>query len=278
MKVTRFLLRDVTTKGEIFHLDRKKISSHETMPVHTHDYAEMIWVEDGNGTHLINEEEVPLQTGDFIMLRSEDEHAFLAGKQGLTIMLIGIAPKTVQYFRKRYFSNSADFFWKKGPLPYHITLDDNTLRDITHMAEKLRQYQHSPLHLDSFLLSVFKLLLPVAYQPHAPTIPAWLNNAVRQFPLRPDIFRLGAQGFASLCGRNTDYVNRTVRKYYNKTLSALVTELRMQFAARQLAVTNIPIKSICHDCGFNNLAHFYKQFQRVYQQTPSQYRIHQQRS
>lgn len=277
MKVTKFLLRHFTTKGEIFHLARVKIFSRDDISLHSHDYAEIFWIEHGSGTHLINGEKVPLNTGDIVMMRPEDQHTFASNRQGITIMNLAFPLKTLQYFRKRYFSETEDFFWKKGPLPYQATLDVTVLRTVTHLAEKIWKHQSSPIHLDSFLLSVFKLLLPTETQPDNQDIPAWLNNAIQQFPAQPDLFRLGARGFASICGRNIDYVNRTVKKCNNKTLSALVAELRMQFAARQLAITNAPIKSICHDCGFNNLGHFYKQFQNIYQQTPSQYREQHQR-
>jgi AraC family cel operon transcriptional repressor len=46
----------------------------------------------------------------------------------------------------------------------------------------------------------------------------------------------------------------------------------MNFAAKQLVITNVPIKTICSDCGFNSLAHFYKTFKKVYHSTPSDFR------
>lgn len=277
MKVTKFLLRHFITRGEIFHLARVKIFSRDDISLHNHDYAEIFWIEHGSGTHLINGKKVPLNTGDLVMIRAEDQHTFASNRQGITMMNLAISLKTVQYFRKRYFSGTDDFFWKKGSLPYQVALDVNMLRSVTHQAEKIWKHQHSAIHLDSFLLSLFRLLLPDEQQADNQDVPAWLNNAVQQFPVQSDLFRLGARGFASVCGRNIDHVNRTVKKCYNKTLSSLVAELRMQFAARQLAATNAPIKSICHDCGFNNLGHFYKQFQTIYKQTPSQYRDQHQR-
>ncbi|MCF6404436.1 helix-turn-helix transcriptional regulator [Chitinophaga filiformis] len=277
MKVTKFQLRHFITKGEIFHLARVKILSRDDISLHNHDYAEIFWIEHGGGTHLINGKKVPLNAGDLVMIRAEDQHTFASSRQGITMMNLAFPLKTVQYFRKRYFTGVDDFFWKKGSLPYQTNLDVNMLRNVSHQAEKIWKHQSSSIHLDSFLLLLFRLLLPNENQADNQGVPAWLNNAVQQFPVQPDLFRLGARGFASICGRNMDHVNRTVRKCYNKTLSALVAELRMQFAARQLAITNAPIKSICHDCGFNNLGHFYKQFQGMYKQTPSQYRDQHQR-
>ena len=46
----------------------------------------------------------------------------------------------------------------------------------------------------------------------------------------------------------------------------------MRYAITQLAITNMPIKQICSNCGFRNLGHFYKTFRAVYHQTPREYR------
>lgn len=79
-------------------------------------------------------------------------------------------------------------------------------------------------------------------------------------------------GFVDLCDRNIDHVNRIVRIHFYKTLTELVNEFRMRYAITQLAITNMPIKQICSNCGFRNLGHFYKTFRAVYHQTPREYR------
>lgn len=102
-------------------------------------------------------------------------------------------------------------------------------------------------------------------------LPLWLFNAIRKYN-NPEQFARGVAGFVALCERNTDHVNRVVRLHFYKTLTDLINEFRMRYAVTQLAITSMPIKEICSNCGFRNLGHFYKTFRQIYHQTPSEYR------
>jgi len=265
----KFLLRHFITKNEVFHLARVKFYSRDDLSLHNHDFAEIFWVESGSGTHLINGRKIPLIPGDLVMIRPDDQHTFTAGRQGITIMNLAFSKKTLQHLRKRYFNGTTPWFRTNSLMPFQANLGIPVIKSLSQQASQMWKYQSSFVHLDSFLLSVFKLLI---IPEEVADSPAWLNNAVQHFIADSVLFREGARGFATLCGRHIDYVNRTVHKYYNKTLSGLVNDLRMDFAGRQLSITNVPIKSICSDCGFNNIGHFYKVFFERYHLTPLQYR------
>jgi methylphosphotriester-DNA--protein-cysteine methyltransferase len=132
-------------------------------------------------------------------------------------------------------------------------------------------YPRTNLQLDSLLLFIFRLISIDLKAGINTDMPLWLSKAIREYKT-PDHFREGSRGFVGLCERNIDYVNRTIQKHLGKSLTALVNEIKMHFAATQLAITNTPIKSICNDCGFKNVGHFYKTFQSYYGLTPSAYR------
>lgn len=46
----------------------------------------------------------------------------------------------------------------------------------------------------------------------------------------------------------------------------------MRYASTQLSLTTMPIKTIARNCGYANLGHFYKIFEKQYGCTPKQYR------
>lgn len=273
MKVRRFLLKHFISNNEVFHLARVKIHSRQDLSLHNHDYAEIFWVEAGSGTHLINGQKIALKPGHLVMMRPDDHHTFTGSKQGLTLMNLAFSLHTLSYLHDRYFEGSHQYFWSQNFLPWQTTLDMAQIKTISQNAERVWKFQQSPLYLDSLLLLIFRLVdgsesISGEQDQHAP---AWLTHAIQDF-FTNELFSQGPRGFAERCGRNIDHVNRMVRKYYDKTLSDLVTSLRMNFAAKQLSITNVPIKTICSDCGFNNLGHFYKTFREIYHVTPSQYR------
>jgi hypothetical protein len=270
MKVKRFLLKNFLKSDEKFFIARAKIHSRQDLSMHRHDYAEIFWVENGSGTHLINDRKISLSPGQIVMMRPDDIHTFLS-KNGITIMNLAFPLQTLDYLEKRYFQGGDSFFWTDDKLPFETSITGSEMRMLSKRADELWQYRNSLLYLDAFLLFIFRLLLEKKNRLVNSEIPVWLNNAIHEFST-PELFKQGAAGFAGLCGKNMDHVNRIIRKCSDRTLTDLVAELRMNFAARQLSLTNVPIKIICSDCGINNLGHFYKTFRKSYHQTPSQYR------
>jgi len=47
----------LTDSKEVFHLARVTLRSKGDIEMHTHDYAEIFWIEEGEGFHLINGDE-----------------------------------------------------------------------------------------------------------------------------------------------------------------------------------------------------------------------------
>ena len=271
MGVKKFLLKNFIRGDEAFHLARVTIHSRHDLSLHKHNFAEIFWVESGSGTHLINDRKISLEPGHLVMIRPDDQHTFMSARGGLTIMNLAFPLDTLHHLRSRYFAGTDSFFWTPDVVPYQTLLAVSAVRRISQRAEEVLQNRKSSFYLDHLLLFIFRLLFDTDSLAADQKIPAWLNHAIRGFST-PLMFKQGVRGFAGLAERNIDHVNRTVQRTLHKTLTDLVTELRMNFASKQLSITNTPIKTICNDCGFTNLGHFYKTFKEVYQQTPSAYR------
>lgn len=57
-----------------------------------------------------------------------------------------------------------------------------------------------------------------------------------------------------------------------KSFTHYVIELRLGKAAQLLQFTDLPVANVCYQCGFNNLSHFNRSFQKMYQTTPLKFR------
>ena len=272
MNIQSFFLKDFIREDEVLHLARVTIYSWRDISLHKHDFAEIFWVESGSGIHLINGREIKLERGDIVMIRPDDQHTFTSSKKGLTIMNLAFSTDTLHFLRARYFPDLNSYFWAGDFLPFTISADMTLVRQISRRAEECFRFRNSLLHLDSLLLFIFRSIdenqdISVKNK----QIPLWLHNAMQDFST-PELFKQGYRGFVNICGKNIDHINRTVRKGLSKSLSDLIAELRMSYAAKQLVITNVPIKTICSDCGFNSLAHFYKTFKKNYHVTPYDFR------
>ena len=271
MDIQSFFLRDFIRENEVLHLARVTIYSRRDISLHKHDFAEIFWVENGSGTHLINGREIKLEPGDLVMIRPDDQHTFTSSKKGLTIMNLAFSTDTLNYLRARYFPDVNYYFWTDDFLPFTKPVDIKLISQISKRAEESFKFRNSLLYLDSLLLFIFRSIAANEDMSVNKQIPPWLYNAMQDF-CTPELFKQGYGGFVNICEKNIDHINRTVRKVLNKSLSDLIAELRMSFAAKQLVITKVPIKTICSDCGFNSLGHFYKTFKKIYQLTPSDYR------
>lgn len=273
MDIQCFHLRDFIRNDEVMHLARVTIHSKKDISLHRHDFAEIFWVESGSGIHLVNGEEIRLEPGNLVMIRPDDKHTFTSSRRGrgLTIMNIAFSSDTLKHLRKRYFPHLNHYFWTDDFLPHMLSVDTTLIRQISRRAEENFKFRNSLIHLDSLLLFIFRSIADTEDLGMEGQIPVWLHDAIQDFST-PELFRQGYAGFVSACKKNIHHVNRTVRRALGKSLSDLIAELRMNFAAKQLVITNMPIKIISSDCGFNSLAHFYKTFKGIYHVTPSDFR------
>ncbi len=93
----------------------------------------------------------------------------------------------------------------------------------------------------------------------------------------PRHFAEGPRHLAALAACSLQHLNRTLRRRLDKTAGQIVTQARLDHAARQLRLTDRTIVEIGLDAGFNNLGHFYLQFKRRFGLAPRQFRLRQQR-
>ena len=270
-----FVLSDFLAKNEVFHIARVTISSKHDLSYHSHNYAELLWIENGEGVHHINRYNIPVKKNELIMIRPVDKHTFSTKGNPMTLVNIAFSKKSLAYFKERYFFNLNTYFWVKTVLPFHITISENLIKRLSSRANETMKFQRSNLQLDSLLLFIFRnISINESGIPHS-NAPLWLLNAINKYN-GADYFKEGMTSFVRLCDRNPDYVNRVVKEVFNKTLTEFVNDIRIKYATNQLILTNLPIKTISDFCGFTSLAYFYKQFKFRLGLTPLKYReIHQ---
>ena len=65
---------------------------------------------------------------------------------------------------------------------------------------------------------------------------------------------------------------RYFKKHTGKRFTEFLNEYRINNALKLLAQTEMDIKNICYECGFNNFSHFNRLFKNTLNLTPSEYR------
>lgn len=267
----RFRLVDFLSDSETFHIARVNITSSRDLNYHTHDYAEILWVESGNGIHNINERKLPLKAGDVVMIRPQDRHSFSAKGKGLTIINLAFSSETLDFLRQRYPEETGRFFNPSASLPYSTVLPHGKISRLSSLAENAFPLEKSRLLEDSLIITLFRILYDIVRKEEDTSLPAWLKKALTEFSTGSR-FAGGAEEFAALCGRNQDYITRTLKRHTGLTLIQTIQKIRMRYATTQLTITTMPIKEIARNCGYANLGHFYKVFADHLGCSPKHYR------
>src|SRR5690242_3034553 len=110
--MNRLLWKKTVPAGEAYHVNRAQMRGRNPCPVHCHDFAEIFWIESGEGIHDINSEHQPITRGAFFFIRPDDEHGFRSpAKAGFTLVNVAFPLDTVAFLRHRYFLRETRFFW-----------------------------------------------------------------------------------------------------------------------------------------------------------------------
>ncbi len=258
--------------NDLFHIVRRTITSEENLDYHDHDYAEILWIKEGEGFHIINGEKLPIGKGTLCMIRPEDAHTFKStgNNTGLVVTNVAFYLKSLNLFKDRYFPNSDTYFWTKDKFPYTKQLNMDQLNELSGITDYILSKPRNYMHLDIMVLHIFKILTEAETYDDT-DIPHWLRYAMEQYNT-PHQFRAGVPGFVALTDRTTDHVNKIIKYHLNQTLTDTVTKIKMSYAAQRLTMTNVPIKTICFNCGFNAIGHFYKVFKKYNGMTPKEFR------
>ncbi len=272
MRRLTFRMENYVRGGEAFHFARKRLEPAPPRIVHTHDYFECFWIEEGDGVHWINGRKEPLRAGDLVFVRLSDTHGFQGkgDKRGVMVNVSFPAASAAHLVARYRDDLEGRFFWSRRPLPWSQRLDDAQMAMLNRLARELEIGPRSLAQIESFLLGLMTRVVgrPAGVAEH---VPSWLGaacNAVRE----PVLFRQGAAGFVRAAGRSHEHVCRAAQRYLGLSPSAYVNRVRMEHAGRLLAGSDETIAAIAIDCGLENLSHFYRVFRDHYRMTPRAYR------
>ncbi|MCC7409401.1 MAG: helix-turn-helix domain-containing protein [Phycisphaeraceae bacterium] len=279
--VVKLRLGQFVSAGRAYHVARSTYRGVDRYAEHTHDFAEIFWVEQGRGVHQINGRRQIVEAGALEVIQPTDVHAFRgASAEGFTIVNVAFAAGVLTELSERYGSREGRWAWGGEQLPASFALTGAEVDLLGRWADELAAARDnaSRLVLDWFLLSVLRVTTQgmsaggSAMPASGADEPGWLRRALAQFA-QAERLAMGLEELVRLCDRSPEHVNRVVRRCTGGTATELVNRMRLEYAARQLRMTDRPIVEIALGCGFENLGYFYKRFRGQYEVTPRKYRV-----
>jgi AraC-like DNA-binding protein len=129
----------------------------------------------------------------------------------------------------------------------------------------------APLAVEGLLLELLALVARGDGRPERQAAPAWARKAY-------ELLESGYVGSLSLApiarevGVHPATLARGFRRAYGCTIGEMQRQLRLDFSARQLALTDLPLATIAQHAGFFDQSHFTNAFRRRFGTTPRRYR------
>jgi AraC family cel operon transcriptional repressor len=237
---------------------------------HDHEFAEFMWIAEGEAEHHINGRVEYLPAHSFRCIRPHDVHVVYA-REAMCADEINISfqPELLTPLSERY---GLDWPWQPTGEPRGGLLTPTMRERLSAWLEILATPKPRRIDLDSFLLDLTRMLSSTTEGgARATNLPTWLAHVLDTFA-EPRHLRGGVPELARLCGRSQEHLNRVVRSCQGRRATDLVNAIRMDWVASQLHITERSIEDLAAECGLANLAHFYRLFRTAYGTTPAAWR------
>jgi AraC family cel operon transcriptional repressor len=238
---------------------------------HTHDYAELFYIERGYCVHEINKKDKNATKGDILFIRPDTvQHCIKEYSKNISLLQIMFQKGSFSFIGDRYISTEWESLWDTEKStkfhfdPMHQLWFENNFN-------RLLISDNSLFEIERFLLNLIGLIQDSHPISPIKTSDHWLDRALTAIQ-EPEIFSQGVQGFVSICNRSPEHVEREVKKRTNQTITEILNQARMGWASYMLIYSDTDIIDIADGCGFNSVSYFYKLFGEYFNQSPSRYR------
>lgn len=234
---------------------------------HDHDFAEAMWVEMGAVAHDSGRSVRLLTPGDIVLVRPRHQHD-IRGTDTTVGVIVNVAfpAAALAAFERRYGCRA---LWGEGPEPQVRRLDSEDVAALGRWIERLRSGPDDALARDAFLATLLDRLRP--RQPDLwRNAPAWLAAAMSRCS-EPPLMAEGLSALVRLTRKSREHISRTIRASTGMSAVELLTELRLRWAERQLALTDLPVAEVALGCGIGR-ARLHRLFVARHGRGPRDYR------
>lgn len=100
-------------------------------------------------------------------------------------------------------------------------------------------------------------------------VPQWLKSTVEKMHDKEQFSESALENMVAIVSQITrEYLTRATQRYYGKTPMQIINEIRINFAKKQLEMTNYSVTDIAFEAGYSSPSLFIKTFKKLTSFTP----------
>jgi AraC family cel operon transcriptional repressor len=252
------------------HLWKKNL-----VPYHTHNYYELVLVQKGIITHVLNEEKAQLAQNCLMIIKPSDKHSmsFSANEPCLHANLS---------VKKDFFEHSVslvstsllnNIFAKSG---LSVTLNRYDMNQVNFLIKRINLTDNQDVSQKNSLITsllFFLISLFIVYKKDSTITktPEWFSSLLDRVN-SPEFIDKSAKDIYDISPYSTAMLIKFFKKYLNCTPTDYLTNIKINYACNRLHNTDYSILYIANEIGFTSLSHFNHVFKKLKGYTPTDYR------
>lgn len=281
--MTRLFATDIGLEpGFTFRIQKCPLT-HEYF-VHSHDFSELVVILQGSAVHIIEGREYPVTAGQVFLIHSGVSHGYknVDGIEYINVMfqpeqLLQLSElRLLPGFQALFYIEP--FYRKEMNFKGMLTLNEAQLQEATKLLDLiLTEYELQPQGYRLMIRSYFTALVGLLSRYYQIGSGADDNKALRigeavtyieEHFLQP----ITLQAMADKAYLSTRQFQRVFTRNYHTTPMDYVIRKRLDYSCTLLRHPNLSISQVALESGFRDQNYYARQFRKVYNCTPSEYR------
>ena len=244
-----------------------------------HDFHEVTLTVQGHQVISLGGRSIPLESGDLIWVRPDEVHD-KSGFRDCTQLNLSFTQGTVDSMLAYFDDDRTTALVRSGEAMPVLHLTAAQQADIRKALDRLnflssRDISMARVQMRILLCQVLgyyaQYVRDTAGTVQAQPLPQWLSLLLWELE-SPDRLSSTLDDLAEMSKKNKAYLSRSFRKYLDATPTQYLNRLRLEYAENLLSHTDKSIVEVSSESGFDNLSHFYHQFQKKNGVSPKAWR------
>ncbi len=252
-------------------------------PIHSHDFIEIMYVCNGQITHVIEDQEVQLNTDDIILLGKDTRHSIRSAGQddiGMNLIIsVDLFETLLNSLRQKSQLpvKKLESLLKRDGLPFCVfhASESISVRNLMEsmIASVICEKKANGYILQQSLALLLGYLAEMneAKEPPLPDSETVLKKKILNY-IQTSYSTATLTEAAGMMGLSASYLSRVITQSLNMSFKELLMGARFSAAQELLRSTKMPVGDIINHVGYENSSYFHKEFKRRYGVTPSEYR------